>query len=170
MTSCSLSCGPSCPRTSAHCHLISFTSGSCRDAAGDKGADALSEAPGDLELPSLRDSDTAPAETTAKPERGPRGPTRRATGGTLEKTMLSTSSLGEWKRSESLPDSLLSSPWVGAHSRPSPTPRKFSHSERETVFSQHIKKVRFFSFQQPDPGAQGFTITGLPGNGLSLMK
>lgn len=84
--------------------------------------------------------------------------------------MLSTSSLGEWKRSESLPDSLFSSPSVGAHSGPSPTPRKFSHSEKETVFNRYLKKVRFFPFQQSDQGLQGFVITELPGNGLSLIQ
>lgn len=53
--------------------------------------------------------------------------------------MLSTSSLGEWKRSESLPDSLLRSPWVGAHSLPSLASRKFSHSEKETESINTLK-------------------------------
>lgn len=50
---------------------------------------------------------------------------------TFEKMMLSTSSLGEWKRSESLPDCLLRTPCFEAHSLPSPTSRKFSHSEKK---------------------------------------
>lgn len=70
---------------------------------------------------------------------------------TLGKMMLSTSSLGEWKRSESLPDSLLRTPCFEAHSLPSPTSRKFSHSEKENVFNQYVKKILlpFYSSNSP---------------------
>lgn len=60
--------------------------------------------------------------------------------------MLSTSSLGEWKRSESLPDSLLRTPCFEAHSLPNPTSRKLSHSEKENLFNHCFKKKKSVSF------------------------
>lgn len=68
--------------------------------------------------------------------------------GTLEKMTLSTSSLGEWKRSESLPDSRCSTPCLGAHSLSSPTSRKFSHSENENYSTiNSFKNLVAFSLQ-----------------------